>query len=106
MYVYKFCVGLIVFLFRRDALLAVCVNCAISSWYNQRGASALQRYGQFIMNLNLHINLLILLFQNPLEVDLVINLPQDGVRLIFDPVVQRLKVIEIYNMKLVKLKYW
>lgn len=43
---------------------------------------------------------------NPLEVDLVINLPQDGIRLIFDPVVQRLKVIEIYNMKLVKLKYW
>ncbi|XP_058793462.1 PHAF1 protein CG7083 [Phymastichus coffea] len=42
---------------------------------------------------------------NPLEVDLVINLPHDGVRLIFDPVVQRLKIIEIYNMKLVKLKY-
>lgn len=42
---------------------------------------------------------------NPLEVDLVINLPQDGVRLIFDPILQRLKVIEIYNMKLVKLKY-
>ena len=43
--------------------------------------------------------------QNPLDVDLVINLPHDGVRLIFDPVVQRLKIIEIYNMKLVKLKY-
>ncbi|KAK9308494.1 hypothetical protein QLX08_001642 [Tetragonisca angustula] len=42
---------------------------------------------------------------NPLDVDLVINLPHDGVRLIFDPVVQRLKIIEIYNMKLVKLKY-
>ncbi|XP_046474279.1 PHAF1 protein CG7083 isoform X1 [Neodiprion pinetum] len=42
---------------------------------------------------------------NPLEVDLVINLPHDGVRLIFDPVAQRLKIIEIYNMKLVKLKY-
>lgn len=70
----------------------------------------------------------------------MINLPQDGVRLIFDPVVQRLKVIyslfvfkmkvfnfyecllnvdsvysffycvfqiiEIYNMKMTKLKYW
>lgn len=65
----------------------------------------------------------------------MINLPQDGVRLIFDPVFQRLKVcmlcvcnydngfgglerplvtllvslfqiIEIYNMKLTKLKYW
>ena len=44
-------------------------------------------------------------FQNPLKVDLVINLPHDGLRLIFDPVVQRLKIIEVYNMKLVKLKY-
>lgn len=41
----------------------------------------------------------------PLEIDLVINLPQDGIRLFFDPVSQRLKIIEIYNMKLVKLKY-
>lgn len=43
--------------------------------------------------------------QNPLAVDLVINMPLDGVRLIFDPVAQRLKVIEVYNMKLVKLRY-
>jgi hypothetical protein len=43
--------------------------------------------------------------QNPLDVDLVINLPHDGIRLVFDPIVQRLKIIEIYNMKLVKLKY-
>ncbi|KAM3961464.1 PHAF1 protein CG7083 [Aphomia sociella] len=43
--------------------------------------------------------------QNPLLVDLVINMPQDGIRLIFDPVAQRLKIIEIYNMKLVKLRY-
>lgn len=42
---------------------------------------------------------------NPLEVDIIINLPQDGIRLFFDPIVQRLKIIEIYNMKLVKLKY-
>ncbi|XP_067644084.1 PHAF1 protein CG7083 [Eurosta solidaginis] len=42
---------------------------------------------------------------NPLGVDIIINLPQDGVRLIFDPVVQRLKTIEVFNMKLVKLKY-
>lgn len=42
---------------------------------------------------------------NPLEVDLIINLPQDGIRLFFDPIVQRLKIIEICNMKLVKLKY-
>ncbi|XP_073962594.1 PHAF1 protein CG7083-like [Choristoneura fumiferana] len=43
--------------------------------------------------------------QNPLGVDLVINMPQDGIRFIFDPVAQRLKIIEIYNMKLVKLRY-
>ncbi|CAH4023406.1 PHAF1 protein CG7083 [Pieris brassicae] len=43
--------------------------------------------------------------QNPLSVDLVINMPQDGIRLIFDPVAQRLKIIEIYNMKLIKLRY-
>ncbi|XP_077283335.1 PHAF1 protein CG7083 isoform X2 [Arctopsyche grandis] len=42
---------------------------------------------------------------NPLAVDIVINMPQDGIRLIFDPVAQRLKIIEVYNMKLVKLKY-
>ncbi|CAG9813130.1 unnamed protein product [Phaedon cochleariae] len=41
----------------------------------------------------------------PLEADLVINLPQDGIRLFFDPVSQRLKIIEIYSMKSVKLKY-
>lgn len=46
------------------------------------------------------------MFQNPLDADIVINLTQDGIRLFFDPICQRLKVIEIYNMKLVKLKYW
>lgn len=47
----------------------------------------------------------IVFLQNPLGVDIVINLPLDGIRLIFDPVVQRLKAIEVFNMKLVKLKY-
>lgn len=42
---------------------------------------------------------------NPLAMDLVINLSQDGIRLMFDPVVQRLKIIEVYNMSKVKLKY-
>lgn len=41
----------------------------------------------------------------PLEIDLVINLPQDGIRLFFDPISQRLKIILVYNMKFVKLKY-
>lgn len=42
---------------------------------------------------------------NPLAMDLVIHLSYDGIRLIFDPVLQRLKVIEVYNMNKVKLKY-
>lgn len=43
--------------------------------------------------------------QNPLLADLVINLSQDGVRLIFDSTSQRLKIIEVYQMSKVKLKY-
>ncbi|XP_057653388.1 PHAF1 protein CG7083 isoform X2 [Diorhabda carinulata] len=43
--------------------------------------------------------------KKPLEADLVINLPHDGIRLFFDPITQRLKIIEIYSMKSVKLKY-
>lgn len=42
---------------------------------------------------------------NPLAMDLVLNLPNDGVRLVFDPVTQRLKIIEVYSMNKVKLKY-
>ncbi|CAH0390282.1 unnamed protein product [Bemisia tabaci] len=41
----------------------------------------------------------------PLEADLVLSLPQDGIRLVFDPISQRLKIIDIVNMRLVKLKY-
>lgn len=43
--------------------------------------------------------------QSPLQMDLVVNLSHDGIRLIFDPVSQRLKVIEVNNMSKVKLKY-
>ncbi|XP_014241529.1 UPF0183 protein CG7083 [Cimex lectularius] len=42
---------------------------------------------------------------NPLSKDLEIDLTQDGIRLKFDPISQRLKTIEVYNLKLVKLKY-
>lgn len=35
----------------------------------------------------------------------MINLPLSGLRLIFDAVCQRLKAIEIFNMKLVRLRY-
>lgn len=44
-------------------------------------------------------------FQNLLNVDLIINIPLSGLRLIFDPISQRLKAIEIFNMKLVRLRY-
>ncbi|XP_033626369.1 UPF0183 protein C16orf70 homolog [Asterias rubens] len=41
----------------------------------------------------------------PLAIDLVLNLVQDGIRLIFDSHIQRLRVIEVYNLSKVKLKY-
>ncbi|XP_064391487.1 phagosome assembly factor 1-like [Halichondria panicea] len=43
--------------------------------------------------------------QIPLDVDIVLDLTNDGVKLIFDPKAQRLKIIEIYDVKKVKLKY-
>ncbi|KAK2722518.1 hypothetical protein QYM36_002905 [Artemia franciscana] len=42
---------------------------------------------------------------NPLSADLVVALPQDGIRLVFDSISQRLKIIEVYDVKKVKLKY-
>ncbi|KAK3580322.1 hypothetical protein CHS0354_003556 [Potamilus streckersoni] len=43
--------------------------------------------------------------QAPLQFDLVLNLSQNGIRLIFDSVSQRLKIIEVNSMSKVKLKY-
>lgn len=43
--------------------------------------------------------------QQPLSMDMILNLTQDGIKLIFDSVSQRLKIIEIYNLSKVKLKY-
>lgn len=43
--------------------------------------------------------------QNPLFTDLVINLTQDGVRLIFDSDSQQLKIIEVYCLSKVKMRY-
>ena len=45
------------------------------------------------------------MFQDPLTVDLVINLTNDGIKLIFDPINQRLKTIEVHDLTLLKLKY-
>uniref|UniRef100_A0A3B3RAF8 Phagosome assembly factor 1 n=1 Tax=Paramormyrops kingsleyae TaxID=1676925 RepID=A0A3B3RAF8_9TELE len=43
--------------------------------------------------------------QTPLSHDLILNLTQDGIKLLFDACNQRLKVIEVYDMTKVKLKY-
>lgn len=44
--------------------------------------------------------------QMPLSHDLILNLTQDGMKLLFDACNQRLKVIEVYDLSKVKLKYW
>lgn len=43
--------------------------------------------------------------QMPLSHDLILNLTQDGIKLLFDACNQRLKVIEVYDLGKVKLKY-
>lgn len=43
--------------------------------------------------------------REPLAFDLTIKLTQDGIKLVFDSLSQRLKVIEIYDLSLVRLKY-
>ena len=43
--------------------------------------------------------------KDPLNVNLVINLTNDGIKLIFDPINQRLKTIEVHDLTLLKLKY-
>uniref|UniRef100_A0A3P9Q143 Phagosome assembly factor 1 n=1 Tax=Poecilia reticulata TaxID=8081 RepID=A0A3P9Q143_POERE len=43
--------------------------------------------------------------QTPLSHDLILNLTQDGIKLLFDATNQRLKVIEVYDLSKVKLKY-
>ncbi|XP_036810359.1 UPF0183 protein C16orf70 homolog isoform X3 [Oncorhynchus mykiss] len=43
--------------------------------------------------------------QTPLSHDLILNLTQDGIKLLFGACNQRLKVIEVYDLSKVKLKY-
>jgi len=43
--------------------------------------------------------------KDPLAYDLSIKLTQDGIKLVFDSLSQRLKIIEIYDLSLVRLKY-
>ena len=44
--------------------------------------------------------------KEPLSYDLTIKLTNDGIKLVFDSTSQRLKIIEIYDLSLVRLKYW
>ena len=44
--------------------------------------------------------------KEPLAYNLTIKLTNDGIKLIFDSTSQRLKIIEIYDLSLVRLKYW
>ncbi|XP_018494262.1 UPF0183 protein C16orf70 homolog [Galendromus occidentalis] len=43
--------------------------------------------------------------KHPLAGDIVLNLRQDGIRLVFEPTTQRLKLIEVTNLSKVKLTY-
>jgi len=43
--------------------------------------------------------------KDPLGVDLAMDLTGDGIRLRFDPISQRLRTVEVYDLSLVKLKY-
>jgi len=43
--------------------------------------------------------------KRPFESDLVLNLLNDGIKLMFDPVNQRLRIIEVWDLSKVKLKY-
>ena len=43
--------------------------------------------------------------RDPLSYDLTIKLTKDGIKLVFDSISQRLKVIEVYDLSLVRLKY-
>ncbi|CAK9290374.1 unnamed protein product [Gordionus sp. m RMFG-2023] len=61
----------------------------------------------FIQDNCLNIKAVQILYSDlaPLSMDLVVNMSEDGVRLIFDSYTQRLKLIEIYNLQKIKLKY-
>lgn len=43
--------------------------------------------------------------KDPLSFDLTIKLTRDGIKLVFDSLTQTLKIIEIYDLSLVRLKY-
>lgn len=43
--------------------------------------------------------------KDPLAFDLTIKLSHDGIKLVFDSTSQRLKIIEVYDLSLVRLKY-
>ncbi|XP_049578787.1 phagosome assembly factor 1 isoform X1 [Syngnathus scovelli] len=62
--------------------------------------SILQKQCRIIKNVQVLYN-----EQTPLSHDLMLNLTQDGIKLLFDATNQRLKVIEVYDLSKLKLKY-
>lgn len=65
-----------------------------------QAVSILQKHCRTIRNVqNLYSE------QCPLNHDLILSLTQDGIKLLFDAYNQRLKVIEVYDLSKVKLKY-
>uniref|UniRef100_H2YCQ4 Uncharacterized protein n=1 Tax=Ciona savignyi TaxID=51511 RepID=H2YCQ4_CIOSA len=60
----------------------------------------LQRQCRVIKEVNVVYN-----EKKPFDSDIILNLVNDGIRLLFDAENQRLKVIEVYDMNKMKLKY-
>ncbi|XP_072135497.1 phagosome assembly factor 1 isoform X1 [Mobula birostris] len=65
-----------------------------------QGVAILQKHCRIIKNVQVLYS-----EQLPLSHDLILNLTQDGIKLLFDAYNQRLKVIEVYDLSKVKLKY-
>uniref|UniRef100_A0A3B3I521 Phagosome assembly factor 1 n=1 Tax=Oryzias latipes TaxID=8090 RepID=A0A3B3I521_ORYLA len=65
-----------------------------------QAVSILQKHCRIIKNVQVLYS-----EQTPLSHDLILNLTQDGIKLLFDATNQRLKVIEVYDLSKVKLKY-
>lgn len=79
--------------------VATCLNCcriSLSMFYHIWHSLSISRHQETCLIL---VDwLFFCICQNPLAMDLVLNLPNDGIRLVFDPVMQRLKVLIYFNL--------
>uniref|UniRef100_A0A4W3HFN6 Phagosome assembly factor 1 n=1 Tax=Callorhinchus milii TaxID=7868 RepID=A0A4W3HFN6_CALMI len=74
--------------------------CVFAGMPLAQGVAILQKHCRIIKNVQVLYS-----EQSPLSHDLILNLTQDGIKLLFDAYNQRLKVIEVYDLSKVKLKY-